>query len=382
MATPTTFDIGRLLTPISDEQPAGPELRTASQKEVQNTYYAVRDARKKAADAERRVREFALLTDDERKLEPGAPDSPDWDAVRRLALEALTKSKDLWIAAWLIEAVTRLDGFAGLRDGFRLVHQLCDRFWQDVHPRLEKGNDHGTRFAQLAGLNGVDADGTLVAAIMNVPIAAPPTMRELSWADYKDAIDLERKDDKIKERKKKQGAVTLEMFGRAIAETPVEFLENLLDDLQQAIEAHASLYALLGEKVSDKSLLPPSSRMREALAECLRLCKSLTKDVLRKNDTIDGNDDVKEPPGGSTGTSTTFGNADLETRQEALRTLRRVADYFRLTEPHSPVSYTLEQAVRWADMALPELLSELVADKSAREEIFRRAGIIKPSTDK
>jgi type VI secretion system protein ImpA len=74
--------------------------------------------------------------------------------------------------------------------------------------------------------------------------------------------------------------------------------------------------------------------------------------------------------------------AGMETRQGALATLTRVAEYFRQTEPHSPISYALEQAVRWARLPLPELLSELVADQSTREEIFKRTGITPPKADK
>jgi hypothetical protein len=39
------------------------------------------------------------------------------------------------------------------------------------------------------------------------------------------------------------------------------------------------------------------------------------------------------------------------------------------------VSYALEQVVKWGRMSLPELLSELIADRSVRDETFRRAGI-------
>ena len=158
MATPPVFDIGPLVTPVSDAQPAGPELRSATGKDGE-LFYAVRDARRKAADAERRLREFALLTDDEREAEPSAPDQADWDAVCRLALDALTRSKDLWITAWLIEGLIRRHGFAGLRDGFGLAHQLCQGFSKDIHPQ-----DLPTRFAQLAGLNGTESDGTLITA--------------------------------------------------------------------------------------------------------------------------------------------------------------------------------------------------------------------------
>jgi type VI secretion system protein ImpA len=53
----------------------------------------------------------------------------------------------------------------------------------------------------------------------------------------------------------------------------------------------------------------------------------------------------------------------------------RVAEFFRRTEPHSPVSYALEQAVRWGRMPLPELIRELVTDESVRRDFFRRTGM-------
>jgi type VI secretion system protein ImpA len=374
MATSPVIDLDRLVTPVSDEQPAGPELKSASRSDERDLYYAVRDARKKAGDAERRVRAFSLLTEEERKQEPESPEPADWEAVSRLSLQALLKSKDLWITAWLIEALTRLHGFAGLRDGVRLAHFLCDRFWVEVHPQATKEEGLTTRFAQLSGLNGSDSEGTLIAAIMNVPITAPRTIRPCSCADYKDATELERKDPKVRSRRVEQGAITIDMFQQAIAETQVDFLKDLLDDLQQANEAVGSFTMLLGAKVSDKASLPPSSRIRETLDDCLRLYRSLTKDILHQEEK--GAGEV-----GVTATAEKSSSPDgsgVETRQDALRTLLRVSEYFRRTEPHSPVSYALEQAVRWAHMPLPELLSELVTDKSAREEIFKRAGIPKP----
>ena len=68
----------------------------------------------------------------------------------------------------------------------------------------------------------------------------------------------------------------------------------------------------------------------------------------------------------------------VRTREEAFHALLQVADYFKRTEPHSPVAYALEQAVRWGRMPLPELLTELVPEPSAREQIFKIVGIKLP----
>jgi len=63
----------------------------------------------------------------------------------------------------------------------------------------------------------------------------------------------------------------------------------------------------------------------------------------------------------------------------------KVADFFKRTEPHSPVSYKLEEAVRWGRLALPELMEEmiqdLVTDDTTRHEMFRRAGIVQAKSE-
>jgi type VI secretion system protein ImpA len=43
-----------------------------------------------------------------------------------------------------------------------------------------------------------------------------------------------------------------------------------------------------------------------------------------------------------------------------------ISAYFRKTEPHSPISYILERAVKWGDMPLDDLIKELIPDSSAR----------------
>jgi type VI secretion system protein ImpA len=292
-------------------------------------------------------------------------------------MEALTKSKDLWIAAWLIEALTRLQGFPGLRDGVVLAHQLCDRFWQDLHPQADKDEGLATRFAQLGGLDGGSSDGTLVPPIMNLPLTGVTSVGQFSFADYKDASELERKEPEIRRRRVEQGAVSIEMFEKAIAQTSPQFFQGLLDDLVGASQAFGDFDTFLRQKETEnaaaggQSFLPPTSNIREALDECLRLLRTSAKDKLRKEEAVGGADTTVA----AAGQAGSRGGQAVETRQEAFQTLSRVSEYFRRAEPHSPISYALEQVVRWGHMSLPELLSEIVADKSARDEIFRRAGI-------
>ena len=63
------------------------------------------------------------------------------------------------------------------------------------------------------------------------------------------------------------------------------------------------------------------------------------------------------------------------TREEAFGVLLTIAQFFRKTEPHSPVSYALEQVVRWGKMPLPQLLVDVLPEEVPRQQLFRLVGI-------
>src|SRR5690349_20253178 len=69
--------------------------------------------------------------------DPNQPDIPrkvDWPGLVRLCQDTLSKSKDLEVALQLVEALTKVYGFAGLRDGLHLLHRLMAECWDRVHP--------------------------------------------------------------------------------------------------------------------------------------------------------------------------------------------------------------------------------------------------------
>src|SRR5687768_7644148 len=131
-AAPTdVFDLATLLAPVAPERPAGESLR------YEGTHDRIRDARR----------------EDDPRLSQGIyqaePKRADWAEVESLCLAALARSKDLQIAAWLLEAWLHRYGFAGAREGLRLLCELCENFWDDLHPALEPGGDAGARVAPV-----------------------------------------------------------------------------------------------------------------------------------------------------------------------------------------------------------------------------------------
>ncbi|HEC0958219.1 TPA: type VI secretion system protein TssA, partial [Klebsiella pneumoniae] len=56
-------------------------------------------------------------------------------------------------------------------------------------------------------------------------------------------------------------------------------------------------------------------------------------------------------------------------RKEALQQLRQVAEFFRRTEPHSPVAYLAEKAARWGEMPLHVWLKRVIKDHGTLEQM-------------
>ena len=68
----------------------------------------------------------------------------------------------------------------------------------------------------------------------------------------------------------------------------------------------------------------------------------------------------------------------IENREQALRMLEHLAAWFRQAEPHSPISYSLQQLARYGRMPLPELLNHLIPDGQARNTFLNLSAMESP----
>jgi type VI secretion system protein ImpA len=72
----------------------------------------------------------------------------------------------------------------------------------------------------------------------------------------------------------------------------------------------------------------------------------------------------------------------ISTRQEALIQLNAVAEYFRRTEPHSPVSYLVQRAIKWGQMPLDVWLQDVIKNDGVLDQLRETLGLKKESEDK
>jgi type VI secretion system protein ImpA len=157
-------------------------------------------------------------------------------------------------------------------------------------------------------------------------------------------------------------------------------LHNHLDDITASLKEFELLCAVLDEKCgSDKNghtLAPPSSNIRNALESCRDLLQNLCQGRMPASAAVTSDAALAEMAPGETRLPTRSGS--IQSREAAFQSLLQVAEFFKRSEPHSPVSYALEQAVRWGRMPLPDLLTELIPEEPARQQLFKLIGISPP----
>lgn len=295
-------------------------------------------------------------------------DAPDWSAVVDLAAGVLSgQGKDVEAAAALMEGLVRTDGLLGLVAAAEVLEGMVGRYWGRLYPAAGPGEDVATECLRpLAGLGKV----ALVAPIRLTPLFPLADGSAATLATFEAAAAIEKLPDDVRQRRIDEGALHKAALASRAAAFPRD-LSRLADDAKRALEAWSRLEAALQAVAEEQK--PSTSDVHEALEQIAGLAASLAPSEPEAEAVVEekGGDESRpaspQPAAGA-----------IASREDALRRLAQVAAWFRQTEPHSPLSYTLEEAVRRGRMSLPDLLAEIVADYGERARILTALGIRPP----
>jgi type VI secretion system protein ImpA len=365
MSSPQIIDIAAVLAPISDEAPAGVDPR--GDKQPDSLYYRVKDARNAARSEERGA------------VETGGATPEEWNTVVSAAVELLsTAGKDLEVAAWLVEGLVRTEGFVGLRDGLKVIGGIARDYWETCFPELDEDGIEG-KVTAVAGLSGAGAIGTLIQPIRLLPITQGDIASFSLW-NYEQANEIQKITDPARRQARiDAGAVPMDQFMQSVAETPAATFAmtvGVIDECLAALNEMSSAFDAVAGRDA-----PPVTALRELLQQANSSIRHFAADKLAlaaadEPVAMDESSPVATNAGAATPTAPGGPRVDgYASRNEALGELTRLAGYFRKTEPHSPISYTLDEAVRRARLTLPELLAELAEDPSHVQRILLAAGI-------
>jgi type VI secretion system protein ImpA len=367
------LDIDSLLAPLPTGDGAGEDLRPDYS--PQSLYQRIRTQRNDARAGERAI-------------DGGDPDANpaavqgNWREVKKLGIDCLaTKAKDFEIAAWTAEALVRLDGLRGLADGASVIAGLCEQYWDNGFPRLDDEDGIDGRGAPIGGLSGEGADGTLMAAIRNYPLFRRGDGGEcdlFTWQRSEETAALS--DEARRQARYKAGVPTFDALqGEARGDTAT--LRAAGDTARAAAAAWSAMDAAVGARFGAEA--PSTRRVAEALAAIIDISTRIAGAPAAPEAPAEEGEAMAEatdtaPVAAGGAASAPGGPRVLRTRDDAIRALEEIATFFRKTEPHSPLAFTLDDAVRRARMPLPELLAEVLPDAGVRRLMLTSLGIRMP----
>ena len=364
---PSVLDFEKILQPISEENPSGEILQYSG------LYDEIREARR-ASDGLPQGQ-----WQEELKI-------ADYRQVINLAVPALeTQTKDLQIAAWLSESLIREYGFAGLRDSFKLLSGLQENFWETIFPEIDEGDMEGRANA----VEWMDTQGAL--AIKSAKITGGEGYSYIDYEDSKkfdipenlDTLDSndQQKYRELQAQAEKENRVTADRWRKAKIASRRDFYEVVFFTLEECWVEYKELNRVIEEKF-DRNQMPGLSKLKKALDDIQVVVKKLLEDKrVEEPDAADEAGAESETSEGETGavgsgakTGVMTAAGAVQNRQDAIKRLADLAEFFRKTEPHSPVSYLVSRAVKWGEMPLEAWLQDVIKDESVLFQLRQTLG--------
>jgi type VI secretion system protein ImpA len=347
MPSAPVFNLEALLAPIAGENPSGENLQYSG------LHDEIREARRADDDVAQGdwVRELKVA---------------DWEKVAELAGESLAgKTKDLQIVAWLSEASVNMNGFPGLRDSLKLANGLLENFWDTLYPEIDEGNDLEARANALAWMDRQASD-----AARKVPLTkrAGVNYGFFQWEEalqYDFPADTSKlSSEALKQLEEKRaraqadGKITGEEIRKAKSETRRAFYEEVYSDVTESWAALKALDKQMDARFARQT--PGIGGLTKTLDGVRTLLEKVVKEKrIEEPDPSDAVEGAEGETGGAGGPG-----GSIRARDQALAQLGQVADYFRRTEPHSPVSYLVQRAIAWGQMPLDAWLVDVIKDNN------------------
>ncbi|MDE2075847.1 MAG: type VI secretion system protein TssA [Burkholderiales bacterium] len=342
-----------LLSPISAEQPGGEDLSFSS--------------------------EFDQIAEMRREDDPTLDQGEwvtslkvaNWPGVVALCSDLLQhRSKDLRLAMWLTESLALTEGYAGLHTGLAVCAALSERFWDHLHPTIENG-DMEERVGNLSWLLQ-----RLVSLSDTLPVVRQKQGASFSLQDWQMAKSQTGAADSNAPAADK---AQLETFRKALRDTPLDHLQRHLDGLKSCLAQLLAWQSIIDDKMGAEG--PSFVSAKEALSRALHDMERLAKEAGLHLSPIEPTQADPAVSTDSPGTPDLDGRASnhasgpIRSRPQALQQLREVAAFFRRTEPHSPVAYLAEKAVKWGDMPLHEWLRKVIKDQGSMSHLQELLGL-------
>lgn len=332
----SVLDVEGLLLPVSDEEPCGPNLEY-------DPAFAELD---EAARGKREQQYGDTIIPSE---------EPNWQEVRRLGVELLSKTKDLRVACLVARALIVTDGFPGFADGLALVRGYLERYWLTVHPRLDADDENDPTF-RVNTVSSLSDHATTIQALRNAPMVSAPVSGKFSLRDLGVASgDIPPSSD--------EAPPTLATIEAAFLESDLAELRSNTAAIHESVESADAIESTVTQQVgADRAL--SMVNLRDTLRELeLVFANHLSQRDISQSESVVVETGLRASDGSGVAVGAT---GEIRSRADVVRALDKICEYYSRFEPSSPLPLLLGRAKRLATKSFLDIVKDLSPEALAQ----------------
>jgi type VI secretion system protein ImpA len=281
------------------------------------------------------------------------PEEPNWKEVKAKAQDLLGRTKDLRVAVHLSQAALNTEGFPAFCECMALVRGYLNRYWETLYPRLDPddGLDPTQRVNLLLTL--CDQQSTL-QYLRRAPLVASRVLGRFGLRDVQIAAG------EIPAPPNMETPPTTASIDGAFTEVDLEELKNTAKSVRDAAEHVVAIEADLTERVGSGS----SASLEPVVAE-LKQADAVLTEQLKRRGVFDA-----PPEGAAAGADGEAAaqalTGEILSREDVIRALDKICDYYSRHEPSSPLPLLLVRAKRLVTLGFLEIIEDVAPDALAQ----------------
>ena len=260
------------------------------------------------------------------------PNTPvtNWPKIVGLCQEVLEQqSKDLQIAAWLLYALVKTNGTAGLQEGLQLIHELLLIYWEKIHPTSE--DDPEVRLSPLIWL-----ENKLPTALNLIELTPYKNQVSLGYEENRSPCNLYQiyLSSNIEDTNTEDTPLKSQ-FLKTAQSAPSSWHSVRAKEIKQSLKLIRQIKQLLTHSFHEDA--PTYDKTLSVLGQLLTLQEQAAKQSITKNE-----NKINDPK-----------------FEKLCEQLLKVANKFQTNYPQSPIGYLVQQAVNYRAHSLQEVVQLL-----------------------
>ncbi len=330
------LDLSDLLQPVSDDSPCGARQNNSA------LFFEMLEAR----GGEERQSFSGDGTGS------GEKDDSDWKLVKKNATQLLKDSRDIEIATLLTIALLHTNDFPGLASGLKLIRELLEQYWDCAYPELDMDypdQPDEQAFERIGILAELGADAFKLV-IRKHPVVSHNILGKFSLNDIQAAHSDNPPNDAHKP----------EHIDGAFVEVGLDIVKEVKNAVSISIVEAETIENIFKEKTG-----PGSYPDLSGLCSTLREISFILADKVQEEEPEVVESEatkVTEVTGSTTQGTPKFNAGQINNRDDVIKAIDKVCEYYRKNEPGSPIPLLLERAKRLVDKEFLEILEDLSPD--------------------